>query len=68
MKIKQYSNGLTVKELKEYLKDVPDIDEVTGEPTTVWLQSGFELTSPCHMITPIDRTDIGLYYSYYGGV
>jgi len=35
---------MTIKELKEILKDWPDIHE-DGEPTEVWIETGLELSS-----------------------
>jgi len=40
-----YKNGMTVKELKELVKDWPEYD-FNGEPTTVWIETGLMLSSP----------------------
>lgn len=41
--------GLTVTELKNHIKDWPEIDAM-GEPTEVWLETGNGLTSQCRSI------------------
>jgi hypothetical protein len=39
--IVQFPNGLTVKELKELIKDWPETDNI-GDPTEVWVEhNGF---------------------------
>jgi len=40
-----YKHGMTVKELKELVKDWPEYD-FNGEPTTVWIETGLMLSSP----------------------
>lgn len=55
-------NGISVKELKDYLSFIPDIDPETGEKNKVWLQSGAGLSSPAIQIHRCDRSDIILTY------
>lgn len=38
-------NGLTIKELKDILKDLPENDK-TGEPYEVWMMTNRGLSSP----------------------
>ena len=45
MESKEYKDGLTVKELKELIKDWPE-EDVYGETTEVWIQTGVCLSSP----------------------
>ena len=40
-----YKNGMTVKELKELVKDWPEEDRM-GDPTEVWVETGENLSSP----------------------
>ena len=51
----KYPMGLTVKELKEAIKDWPEIDETTGEECEVWLSAGENLSSPAVGITPLNQ-------------
>lgn len=55
---------LTIKELKEFIKDLPEFDDI-GDPTEVWLQTGDSLSSPCVSILPLNRRQKvdGTYYS-----
>jgi len=45
--------GLTVKELKEIIKDWPEEDG-EGSPTEVWIATGEMLSSPCLGITMLN--------------
>ena len=38
---KEFPQGLTVKELKEMIKDWPEVDDLTGQPTEVWVETGW---------------------------
>ena len=42
--ILENSNGITVRQLKEFIKDWPEEDQY-GEPTEVWISSGKNLSS-----------------------
>ncbi len=52
-----FDNGLTVRELKELLKDWPE-DDVYGEPTEVWIETGVNLSSPVRCVTPLNKADL----------
>lgn len=41
--------GVTVAELKKHIADWPETDAM-GEPTEVWLETGYQLSSPCMSI------------------
>lgn len=41
----EFKNGMTVKELKELIKDWPEEDWL-GDPTGVWVETGRNLSSP----------------------
>lgn len=45
--------GLSVKELKELVKDWPELDRV-GEPNTVWVEHDNGLSSPIKMFAPLN--------------
>jgi hypothetical protein len=57
-------NGLTVKELKEIVNQLPDCN-ADGESFEVWLESGENLSSPvkstCALNNRTDGCDIKLY-------
>jgi hypothetical protein len=46
-------NGITVKKLKEMIKDWPEVDK-DGELTEVWLGNGQGLTNVCTSIWPLN--------------
>jgi hypothetical protein len=50
-------NGITVKELKDFIKDRPEVDS-DGEPFTVWFESGSGLSSICTRICRLNDGDI----------
>ena len=47
---------MTVKELKEILKDWPDMTE-DGEPAEVWLETGLHLSSQASNYSYLSRGD-----------
>jgi len=54
-------NGLTIKQLKEYVKNLPEIDEDTGKSYEVWIdgtncETG--LSNVCKEIWPLNKCDI----------
>jgi hypothetical protein len=42
--ILENTNGITIKQLKEFIKDWPEEDQY-GNPTEVWISSGKNLSS-----------------------
>ena len=50
-------NGITIKELKEYVKDLPEEDEY-GEDYTVWIGTKEGFSNPCYEIRPLGSNDI----------
>ena len=51
-------NGLTVQQLKAFMASVPD-QNLNGEPNTVWLESGYQLSSPAKRIVALNyRPDL----------
>jgi len=53
--MRDYPSGLTVRELKDAIKDWPEINEHTGEECEVWLTTGDSLTSIATGITPLNK-------------
>ncbi len=45
--------GITVKQLKEYVKDLPETD-ANGEDFTVWCESPRSLSGPVYTIMPLN--------------
>lgn len=45
MSLNEYKNGMTVKELKDLIKDWPE-EDLMGDPTEVWVETGRNLSSP----------------------
>lgn len=52
-----FANGMTVKQLKELIKDWPEMDR-DGEPTEVWIETGKGLTSPVTMATTLNLREM----------
>ncbi len=50
-------NGLTVKELKEAIKDWPEIDPY-GEPTEVWVETGLNLSGQVKAVWPLNKREM----------
>jgi DNA-binding transcriptional MerR regulator len=58
--IRKFENGLTVKELKELIKDWPETDE-HGEDCEVWIETGSNLSSPVTIVSPLNmRNENGI--------
>ena len=51
-------NGLTIKELKEIIKNMPDNDN-NGEPYEVWIHTSKGLSSPVKEISPLNKSEHG---------
>jgi hypothetical protein len=60
------NNGITLKELKQLISDLPESD-MSGNEYEVWLQSGTGITSICKAIVPLNNhsggSDIALFYN-----
>lgn len=55
------TNGITIRELKNWIKDMPEIDDVTGEEFEVWIngtncENG--LSNSCKHICQLNNGDI----------
>lgn len=51
------STGITIKELKDFIKDWPEEDH-NGDPFTVWFYSGPGLSSICTEVCLLNDGDI----------
>lgn len=61
--IKQNTDGLTLKELREIIDQMPDEDPLTGEPNEVWIghdkrPHGTGLSSPATEVAELGRGSI----------
>lgn len=54
--LKSYPCGMSVKELKELIKDWPDEYE-SGEPTAVWIGTGQNRSSVVTVVWPLNKID-----------
>ena len=48
---------LTVKQLKEYVKDLPELDS-SGDPAEVWMQSGVNESCQVMGLCRLNSTDL----------
>jgi hypothetical protein len=53
---------ITIKALKELVKDLPEIDPDTGEDYEVWIQTGEGLSSPARKSWKLNKGDLLLEY------
>lgn len=51
--MKTFENGMTVKELKDLIKDWPE-EDCYGDPTEVWMETGRCLSSPVRVACPLN--------------
>ena len=51
-------SDMTVKELKDYVRDLPETDPETGEPFEVWIETGFGVSSPADHVGRLNRGDV----------
>lgn len=51
---KDFPKGLTVKELKDAISGWPEVNEYTGEPCDVWIETGLGLSSSVIAIWPLN--------------
>lgn len=56
--IKEYPNGLTIKELKEFINSLPDEME-DGEPYEVWIESGAGLSNVVKRLAALNHDGYG---------
>lgn len=45
--------GMTVSELKRIINEWPETNNY-GDPTEVWIETGFQLSSPCVSLDPLN--------------
>jgi len=54
-------NGITIRELKYWIKDLPEINEETGEEYEVWIDGTnceYGLSNVCTEIMKLNKGDI----------
>jgi hypothetical protein len=51
-------NGLTVKQLKDFVADLPETDQ-NGDDFTVWIETGRELSSEAKAVRMLNKNDYG---------
>ena len=58
-------NGMTIRQLKDWLSEFPDCDPDTGEPHEVFVETGYGSTGPVLQVWPMNHNgksgDVGLY-------
>lgn len=52
-KLLETPQGLTIRQLKDWLSNIPDTDEY-GEPREVWIQTGFCASSQVKRLVPLN--------------
>ena len=57
MKIFEFPNGLTVRELKTIIENWLEMDD-DGELTEVWIETSRYLSNPVTMVSPLNQCDI----------
>ena len=50
-------NGMTIRQLKEWINQFPDINPYTQEEHEVWIKSGIGLSSPVMVACPLNRRE-----------
>lgn len=53
--------GITIKELKKWIKNLPEINEETGEDYVVWINGTnceYGLSNSCKSIVQLNKGDI----------
>ncbi|GAG24223.1 unnamed protein product [marine sediment metagenome] len=56
--IRDFDNGMTVRELKEMIKDWPEVDQY-GEDREVWIETGRSLSSQVVTAGPLNLREDG---------
>jgi len=51
-------NGITIKELKNYVKGLPEINPVTDESYEVWIGTRDNRSNQCKRIIKLNRGDV----------
>jgi hypothetical protein len=54
----QFHNGMTIRELKDLVKDLPETNPSTGENFEVWMEVEEGLTSPVVAAWTLNKGDI----------
>jgi hypothetical protein len=54
--LRDFDNGMTVRELKELIKVWPETNQY-GEDCEVWIETGHNLSSPVTTVGPLNRRE-----------
>lgn len=57
--IKEFPKGMTIRELKEYVKDLPEHNPVEEEPLRVWIGHDQSLSSVVKSVYPLNLREYG---------
>lgn len=52
-------NGITVRQLKELVKDLPEVNDTWNEPFELWVDIGNGLSKPITSIWPLNKNEDG---------
>lgn len=55
--VQHFKNGLTVRELKELIKNWPEVDE-HGDEAEVWVEDEYGISNPVRSVWPLNSVDI----------
>lgn len=58
MEYREFKKGLTIRELKEAIKDWPEENKY-GEPYEVWIETGYGMSSIVTRIVPLNKREDG---------
>jgi hypothetical protein len=56
--IKISGEVITIKELKDFVKDLPEKDSYTGDDYEVWIGRG-NISNPCRQLWTLNKSDRG---------
>ena len=54
----EFTNGMTIRQLKRIINNIPEANDDNGEEREVWLETGMGLSSPAKIVSMLNvRTD-----------
>ena len=56
--MKENSNGITMQELKEFIRDMLDYDDDWGQPFTIWVGDGKGYSNECVELRRLNAGDL----------
>ena len=54
----KHEGGITIRQLKEFIKDWPEIDPYNGEEFELWVETSDGLSSPVQSVVRLNTADI----------